>query len=181
MRAGRRSYRGPVALLLAATLAACGGSDICLQCPSGSPTPNTAVTVTGTIASTTPFQNPSTITVIICLNLASGGTVQDCNQSFLTDVNTQGAFTRNNVSPGPETIFFWVDVNGDGTVDPGDPLAELVDSKGLLSNLQDGQTVTIANTNINFTTSTATADISVGLTPTPTPTAVSATPTPQPT
>ena len=160
---------------------ACGGPDICLQCPTGTPTPTSAVTVTGTIVNTTPFQNPATINVIICLNLPSGGTVQDCNQSFLTDVNTQGQFTRNSVSPGPETIFFWVDMNGDGMIDTNDPIAQLTDSQGLLGDVQAGQTVTIANANINFTTETATATITVSLTPTPTPSPFTPTPTPQPT
>jgi hypothetical protein len=181
MSARRRSYRGRLALLLAVTLASCGGSDICLQCPTGTPTSTPTVTVTGNIANTTPFQNPSTINVIICLNPPASGSVENCGQTFLTDVNTQGQFTRTNVSPGPLAIFFWVDVNNDGMVDPGDPIAQLTDSQGLLDNVQAGQTATIANANINFNTNTATASITISVTPTPVPTAGSPTPTPQPT
>src|SRR5258706_13390163 len=106
----RRSLRVRAGLLLAATLmASCGGGDICLQCPSGTPTPGASgAIVTGTITGTSPFQNPSTINVVICVDLPAGGTVDNC-QSFLTQANIQGQFTRNNVAAGSETIFFWVD------------------------------------------------------------------------
>jgi hypothetical protein len=167
-------------VLLAATLAACGGPDICLQCPSGGPTPAAAVTVTGSGLQTTPSQTPSNVTVIVCLDLKAGGTPDDCGQSFFADVTTDGSFTRNNVSPGPETIFFWVDANGNGMVDPTDPIATLSDSQGALGLVQAGQTVTLSNISVNFNTTVATANISVTTTPTPVPT-TRPSPTPQPT
>ena len=167
-------------LVASAMLAACGGDDICLQCPSGTPTPGqSGAIVTGTIVSIVPPQTPANVTVVICVDLPAGGTADDCAQSFFTDVTTQGNFVRNNVKTGSETIFFWVDANNDGTIDPGDPLAELSDPQGELGDVQAGQTVTLANVTISFNDDTASADITVGLTPTPTPTAVQATPTPR--
>ena len=186
MSVRRRSLRVRAGILLAATLmASCGGGDICLQCPSGTPTPGPAAAiVTGTITSINPAQTPANVTVVICVDLPAGGTANDCTQSFFTDVTTQGDFVRNNVKAGSETIFFWVDANNDGTIDPGDPLAVLTDSQGKLDLVQAGQTVTLANVSITFpadSVGTATADITVANTPTPTPTAFSPTPTPQPT
>jgi hypothetical protein len=180
MSARRRSYRVRIGILLAATLVACGGPDICLQCPSGTPTPTSSVTVTGSGLATTPPVNPASVTVIICLNLADNEGADACTQSFFTDVTTQGSFTRSSVSPGPETIFFWVDANNDGMVDPDDPIAKLTDTQGQLGDVQTGQTVTLTNISANFTTELATATISVGQSATPTPTAVTATPTPSP-
>jgi len=166
-------------VLLAATLMACGGPDICLQCPTVTPTATPSVTVTGSGVSVIPNANPSSVTVIICLDLPSGGTAADCTQSFFTDVNTDGTFTRFNVPPGAETIFFWVDANHTGMVDPGETV-KLADPQGVLDNVQAGQTVTLSNVIVNFTTKTATADITISLTPTPTPSAVQTTPTPTP-
>lgn len=182
MSARRGSIRVRLLGLLAATLVACGGPDICLQCPTGTPTPGqSGAIVTGNVATINPNQTPTNVTVVICVDLPAGGTAQDCTQSFFTDVTTQGQFTRNNVKPGSETIFFWVDANNDGIIDPGDPLAQLTDTQGRLGDVQAGQTVTLADVAIAFTDNTATATISVGTTPTPTPSAFQATPTPRPT
>jgi hypothetical protein len=168
--------------LLLGGLLACGGDDICLQCPSGTPTPGVSgAIVTGQIASVNPFTNPASINVVICVGLEEGQSVEDCPNTFLTTANTQGEFTRNNVQAGAETIFFWVDVDQNGMIDPDDPLAQLVDTEGQLDDVQSAQTVTLANVRIQFLQNAATADISVGLTPTPTPSAVQPTPTPTPT
>jgi hypothetical protein len=165
--------------LLLGGLLACGGDDICLQCPSGTPTPGVSgAIVTGQIASVDPFTNPSTINVVICVGLDSDQGVEDCPNQFLTTANTQGEFTRNNIQTGSQTIFFWVDTDQTGTITPDDPLAELVDTQGQLADIQAGQTVTLSSVRIDFVGQTATADITVGLTPTPTPTAPQATPTP---
>jgi hypothetical protein len=165
--------------LLLGGLLACGGDDICLQCPSGTPTPGqSGVIVTGSILnSVNPSTVPSAITVIVCVGLDPGQSVTECQNSFYATPNTDGDFTRNNVSAGSETIFFWVDADMNGTVDPDDPVSQLTDSQGLLEDVEAGQTVTIANARINFLADT-TAEISVTLTPTPTPTAPTATPTP---
>ena len=177
----RGSWGGRLLALLAGTVLGCGGSDICLQCPTGTPTPGqSGVIVTGTIVSIIPNQTPSNVTVVICVDLPAGGTADNCTPSFFTSVSTQGTFSRNNVTSGSETIFFWVDSNDDGTIDPEDPLAQLIDSESRLADVQAGQTVTLANVSISFNNDTATADITVGLTPTPTPSAVQATPTPTP-
>lgn len=166
--------------LFAGGLLACGGDDICLQCPEGTPTPGqSGAIVTGNIVSTNPQTNPSSITVIVCVGLETGQSITNCPNSFYTTANTEGDFTRKNVIAGAETIFFWVDANQDGTIDEDDPQATLIDTEGELEDIQSGQTVTVANTRIDFVNQTATATITVGLTPTPTPTAVTATPTPQ--
>ena len=58
------------------------------------------------------------MTVVICVDLPPGGTAENCTQSFFTDVTTQGDFVRINVKAGSETIFFWVDANHNGMIDP---------------------------------------------------------------
>jgi hypothetical protein len=136
------------------------------------------VIVNGTIVSSNPTTAPSSITAIVCVGLEQGQSVTDCPNSFYADVNTDGTFTRKNVKEGAETIFFWVDSDGNGMIDPDDLLAQLSDSEGDLDRVQNGQTVTLSDIRILFLQDTATATITIGLTPTPTPTAVTATPTP---
>lgn len=179
MRLRRGSFAVRLVTLLAGAIVACGGEDICLQCPDGTPTPGqSGAIVTGNIVSSNPSTNPSAMTVIVCVGLDAGGDPSNCPNSFFTTPSTDGTFTRRNVTAGAETIFFWVDADQNGTIDPDDPLARLIDNEGILEDVQSGQTVTIASARINFVGQTATADISIGLTPTPTPTAVQVTPTP---
>ena len=181
MSVRRASWGVRLVILLTGAMLACGGDDICLQCPTGTPTPGqTGAIVTGQIANIAPFQNPSNVTVVICVDLEQGQSIVDCPNSFLTEVNTQGLFTRTNVKAGAETIFFWVETDDDG-IDEDDLIAQLQDPQGRLEAVQTGQTVTLANVRIDFNAQTATADITVGNTPTPTPSAVQATPTPSPT
>jgi hypothetical protein len=176
----RATWRVRLVAVLAGGLLACGGDDICLQCPEGTPTPGqSGAIVTGQIVNTTPFTNPATINVVICVGLEPGESVENCPNTFLTLANTQGDFTRNNVLAGAETVFFWVDADGNGMIDPDDPLAQLVDTQGALGAVRSGQTVTLANVRVSFIDDTATAEITVGNTPTPTPSAVQATPTPR--
>lgn len=164
--------------LLTAGMLACGGEDICLQCPMGTPTPGqSGVTVTGQIANINPFTSPANVNVVICVGLEENQSIDDCPNQFLTSASITGEFTRNNVQAGAETIFFWVDEDGNGMIDPDDPLAQLADPESQLSNVQNGQTVTLASVRIQFLENTATANITVGLTPTPTPSATT-TPTP---
>ncbi len=173
---------GIVAALLAALLG-CGGEDICLNCPDGTPTPTaSAVVMTGNIASSTPFTTPPNINVVICLGFDPVQGVENCPRTFLTVPNVEGTFTRNNVSPGALTVFFWVDVNQNGMIDPDDPLAQLADPEGQLSDVAAGQTATLADVRIAFLEGRATASISVTqtATPTPAPTSTGAQPTPSP-
>ncbi len=175
----RGSWKIRLVMLLAGVLASCGGDDICLQCPSGTPTPGqSGAIVTGTIVSSNPTTAPSAITAIVCVGLEQGQSVTNCPNSFYADVNTDGTFTRKNVIAGAETIFFWVDSDMNGMIDPDDLLAQLTDSQGDLDRVGNGQTVTLANVRIAFLQNSATAEITVGATPTPVPTAVTATPTP---
>lgn len=179
MSAPRAALRLAPVLLLLAPLSGCGGDDICLGCPDGTPTPGpSGVTVTGTIVSTSPLTSPSSINVLICVGLPAGGSPEDCDLSFLTTPSVEGTFTRNNVEEGSETIFFWVDENQNGTIEPDDPIAKLDDVEGQLENVRSGQTVTLSNVRILFLEGTASATITVSTTPTPTPTAPQATPTP---
>jgi len=179
MRLQRGSWTVRLVMLLAVGLLACGGDDICLQCPDGTPTPGSSgVNVTGTIVSSNPTTNPSAITVIVCVGLAQGQSVADCPNSFYATVATDGTFTRRNVKEGAETIFFWVDSDTNGMIDPEDLLAQLTDGQGVLDRVQNGQTVTLSDIRILFLQNSATADITIGTTPTPTPTAATATPTP---
>lgn len=176
----RGSWKIRLLLLVAAVASACGGGDICLQCPDGTPTPGSSgVIVTGTIVSSNPTTAPSSITAIVCVGLEQGQSVTNCPNTFYADVNTDGTFTRKNVKDGAETIFFWVDSNMNGMPDTdGDLIAQLQDSTGELDRVENGQTVTLSDVRIAFLNNTATASITIGLTPTPTPTAVTATPTP---
>ena len=170
-----------VALASLLAVAGCGGGDICLNCnPSGSPTPISGVLVTGNISRLSTFNPFSDVTVVICVDLPDGGGVENCPKIFLANVFTNGTFTRSGVDPGSETIYFWIDENGDGQIDPGDPIAQLQDPNGELRLVESGFTVDVANAVVDFTTQTATATISVSATPTPTPTPVT-TPTPTPT
>lgn len=180
MRLRRSSWTVCLVTLLAGGLLACGGDDICLQCPDGTPTPGSSgVNVTGAIVSSNPTTNPAAITVIVCVGLEQGQSVTDCPSSFYATVATDGTFTRRNVKEGAETIFFWVDSDMNGMIDPADLLAQLTDGEGILDRVQNGQTVTLSDVRILFLQNSATADITIGTTPTPTPTAVQATPTPQ--
>jgi len=171
----------PVALVatLVAALAACGGDDICLNCPSGTPTPGSSgVTVTGNIASSSPFTSPPNINVVICVGFDPDQGVQNCPDTFLTVPSVEGSFTRSSVDPGALTVFFWVDADDNGMIDPTDPLAQLADPEGQLSGVAAGQTATLGNVRIQFLDGSATATITVGQTPTPTPSAAQPTPTP---
>jgi hypothetical protein len=164
---------------LGAALLACGGDDICLNCPNGSPTPGqSSVTVSGNIASSNPFTNPASILVLICLGLDPEQGPESCPDSFLTQPAVDGTFSRSNVDPGALSVFFWVDENDAGTIEPDDPIARLSDPEGLLDDVAAGRTVSIGNARIDFLAGVATASISVTQTPTPTPTAPTATPTP---
>ena len=176
------SWKIRLLLLVAAVASACGGDDICLQCPDGSPTPvSSGVTVTGSIVSSNPQTVPSTIMVLVCVGLQQGQSPNDCPNSFYADVATDGSFTRKNIKDGAETIFFWVDGDNSGMINPdgGDLIAQLQDGTGELDRVQNGQTVTLSDIRIAFLNNTATATITVGQTPTPTPTAVTTTPTPR--
>ncbi|MEW6273290.1 MAG: hypothetical protein AB1689_28765 [Thermodesulfobacteriota bacterium] len=167
-----------LAVAFAAGLLACGGDDICLNCPNGTPTATPTVTVTGNIASSSPFTNPNQINVLICVGLEPGQDPASCPTSFLTVPSVEGTFSRTNVDPGALDVFFWVDENGSGMIEPDDPIAQLADPEGALDDVPSGRTVGIGNTRIQFLDGTATASISVTVTPTPTPSAAAATPTP---
>lgn len=175
--------RGALATAIAFLLGSCGGGPICLNCTPGTPTPVASVTVTGNVLRFAPFVNPSvtTVTVIVCVNLGAGQDVSQCPEIFLADVDgTSLTFTRPGVAGGPETIFFWIDQNNDGMVNPTDPISQLQDPNNLLADVQVGMTVTVGNAVVDFTTKMSTATISVTTTPTATPTP-SGSPTPTPT
>lgn len=169
------------AVALVAGLLACGGEDICLNCPDGPPTPSPMVTVTGNITSSNPFTNPAQINVLICVGLEPGQDPSSCPASFLTIPSIEGTFSRTNVDPGKVDVFFWVDVNQNGTIEPDDPIAQLLDPEGQLAEVPAGRTVGIANARIQFLDNTATATISVTATPTPTPSSAGPTPSGVPT
>lgn len=174
-------FRAGLAAALVAALLGCGGEDICLNCPSGTPTPGSSgVIVTGNIASSTPFTSPPNINVVICLDFDPEQGVANCPTTFLTVPNVEGTFSRSNVDPGRLTVFFWVDADDNGMIDPADPLAQLADPEGQLSDVRSGETATLANVRIAFLDDSATATITVGQTPTPTPAPTSAQPTPSP-
>jgi len=179
MRSRRGSWSVRLVTLFAGALVACGGDDICLNCPSGTPTPGSSgVTVTGNIASSSPFTSPSSINVVICLGLDPTQGVQNCPDTFLTVPNVEGSFTRSNVDSGALSVFFWVDEDDNGMIDPDDPLAQLSDPEGQLDDVAAGQTATLGNVRIQFLDGTASATITVGQTPTPTPSAAQPIPTP---
>jgi len=176
MRPRRRLGVGLVVLLTAGLLA-CGGDDICLNCPNGTPSPGTqSVTVSGNIASSNPFTSPPAINVVICLGLNEEG-LEGCPTTFFTVPNNDGTFSRSNVEAGALSIFFWVDQNQNGMIEPDDLIAQLSDPEGLLDDVGAGRTVNVGNARILFLEGTATASITVTTTPTPTP-SPGASPTP---
>jgi hypothetical protein len=159
--------------LLAGAMAACGGDDICLadSCdPDASPTPAYTVSVTGNVSRFTTFvSDPTTVTVIVCIGLAEGDDATSCPKSFLAQVTSSFTFARSGIEPGSETIFFWVDENQNGEIDPGDPLAQLSDPARALVGVGSGEQVSVTNAVVDFPVQVATATISVGRAPTPTP------------
>jgi hypothetical protein len=171
-----------VSAAMVAWLAACGGKDLCLNCPSGTPTPpgQNTVTVTGNIFSSSP-PAPGSVMELICVGLSRSVTIGQCGQAsaggtlFLVNNDASGNFTRTGVTAGSERIGFWFDQNNNGNIDPGE-VVELTDSSGQLGNVAGGSTVTIADASVTFPNATlpngsATATITV----------TAGTPTPQPT
>jgi len=169
-----------LAAALAGLLASCGGGDICLNCTPGTPTPTILVSLTGNISRLSILVPFDEVNVIVCLDLGPDQPASDCNRFFLAPVNSNGSFSRSSIEPGGETIFFWIDQNGDGMIDPGDQIARLLDPDGELADVTNGETVNVVNSIVDFTAQTATAQIFITTTPTPTPTPVT-TPTPAPT
>jgi hypothetical protein len=171
----------PVSLLAAVaasaafawTISACGGDDICLadSCdPDTSPTPAYTVSVSGNVSRfTTLVSDPTTVTVIVCVGLPEGSDASACPKSFLAQVASNFTFSRSGVEPGSETIFFWIDENSNGEIDPGDPLARLADPSSKLVEVGSGEQVSVTNAVVDFPVQVATATITVGRSPTPTP------------
>jgi hypothetical protein len=169
-----------LAAALSLLLASCGGGDICLNCTAGTPTPVVSVSLTGSISRLSLFIPFDAVTVIVCLDLGPEQPATACNHFFLAPVDANGDFSRSRIDPGSEAIFFWVDQNEDGMIDPTDPIARLLDPEGELVDVSSGETVNVVNAAVDFTAQTATAEISITTTPTPTPTPIG-TPTPTPT
>lgn len=162
-----------VSAALGWTMASCGGDDICLadSCdPDVSPTPSYTVSVSGNVSRfTTLVSDPTTVTVIVCVGLPAGSGASACPKSFLAQVASNFTFSRSGVEPGSETIFFWIDENQNGEIDPGDPLARLSDPTGRLEEVGSGEQVSVTNAVVDFPVEVATATITVGRSPTPTP------------
>ena len=167
---------------MVAWLAACGGKDLCLNCPGGTPTPpgQNTVTVEGNVFSSTP-PAPGTVMELVCVGLSRSFTVDQCGQAsaggtlYIINNDTSGNFSRTGVMAGAERIAFWWDQNNDGMIDPSE-IVELVDTSGQLGSVAGGDTVSIANAAVTFPNATlpngsASATITV----------TSGTPTPQPT
>lgn len=167
------------AALLALGAWACGGEDICLSCdPDATPTPTAAISVSGNVSRFTTFvSDPTTVTVIVCLDLESGQQVENCPKIYLTGVDEDFSFGRTGIEPGPETVFFWIDQNMNGTIEPTDPQARLSDPRDQLLAVGAGAQVTLANAVVDFNSQTASATISVNARPSGTP-APSRTPAP---
>ncbi|MBU6281970.1 hypothetical protein KGQ64_06985 [bacterium] len=159
--------------LIALAIAACGGDDICLSgsCdPDTSPTPSYTVSVTGNVSRfTTLVSDPTTVTVIVCVGLAEGADASACPKSFLAQLTSNFTFARSGIEPGSEAIFFWIDEDQNGEIDPGDPLARLSDPNGRLRAVGSGEQVSVTNAVVDFPVQVATATITVGRSPTPTP------------
>src|SRR5262249_5299433 len=139
----RHPMRLGLAAALAVLLASCGGGDICLNCTPGGPTPSTLVSITGNISQLSILVPFDQVSVIICLDLPPDKGASDCTHFFLAPVSETGAFARSSIQPGSETIFFWIDQNGNGMVNPGDPIARLQDPDGELVDVSTGQTVNV--------------------------------------
>jgi hypothetical protein len=171
--------------LLAASMAGCGGKDICLGCTQGTPTPGggSFVTVEGNILSSPGFAKGDFVE-IICVGLSTG-TIDQCGDAgvggtkFVANTDNAGNFEITGVDPGSERVGFWIDKNRDGVVDP-DEVLELADPDRQLQNLSAGDMVRIADADVDFSRSQATAAITVNTsTPTPAPSGTpSGTPTP---
>jgi hypothetical protein len=158
-----------LASALAAVIASCGGSDICLGCDGNStPSPNTLVAVQGGI-----FQIqgssalPEQVRVVICVDFT--GAFLDCQNTFTTGVSSSGDFSRTRITEGALRVGFRLDPNDDGTFEPTEPWAELQDPDGFLDNVAGGETAEILDITINFTDETATAEEIKVLRTSPTP------------
>lgn len=156
---------------LALSAGACGGPDVCLYCdPDATPTPTASVALTGNVSRFTTFvSDPTTVNVVVCVDLPAGGTIENCPKIYLTAVEENFAFARSGIEPGPETIFFWIDQNMNGSIEPTDPQARLSDPREQLVLVGPGASVTVANAVVDFTSQTASAAISVSARPSSTP------------
>jgi hypothetical protein len=148
-----------LAFALAAVIASCGGSDICLGCDGNStPSPNTLVAVQGNI-----FQIqgspalPEQVRVVICVD-ATGDFLSCENDAFTTGVSSTGEFSRTRITEGALRIGFRLDPNDDGRFDPDEPWAELQDPDGFLDDVAGGETAQVLDVTIDFAANTATAE-----------------------
>ncbi len=156
----------------AALLVACGGDDICLNCnPDSTPTPGptTSVTLEGDILRLSTLDPLSSVVIVTCVDPAAGVPLADCSDAFTTQADNEGNFTRSRITAGALALFFWIDRNEDGQVDPGDPYAVLQDPESRLADVTGGETVDIQAAQVDFATQTAVATIVLSRTPTPTP------------
>jgi hypothetical protein len=161
--------------VLSALFAACGGENICLGCgPSPTASGSTTVTIQGTVVSSD-IGEVGPFPVYICADDEVTDDPSTCQ--FQTTTNSlTGAFTRSNVSPGSQQIFF----ANQSITQEGALVAKLQDPDGLLDEVEGGFTVTLDNVQIEFEDDVATADITVTENPTPTPSPTGS-PTPAPT
>ncbi len=172
MAANPMRVRGLLGAIASTLLVACGGDDICLNCdPDSTPTPGptTSIKLEGDILRLSTLDPLGSVVVVTCVDPQAGVPLADCTDAFTTLADNEGHFSRTRISVGALGLFFWIDRNEDGRVDPTDPYAVLQDPEGKLSDVTGGETVAIEAAQVDFTTQTAIATIVLSRTPTPTP------------
>lgn len=134
------------------TLAGCG--ERTLEFGGDRDDTKTVIIVRGNIDDVVPVSTRD-IVVFVFTNLRDPGTFADFDDGEIAVIESGSSeFTVSDVDSGDITIVFLLDEAGndaDGQIDPGDPIATLLDPDDELDDVRSGLVVEATNIDINFT------------------------------